>query len=99
MRRSKLPSEVLIYTQKMKRFFETDSQANKYFLSDIESDVFYKNLTEISLKNFMEKGDPSLDIEQFELLRKTVRAISIIKKPPEDFIWWDSGIMSKICLN
>jgi len=96
-----LPSEILIYVQKMKKFFEKDITSKDYFLKGVDEELFYKHFIEISVKNLEEHGSPELSIEQLELLNKTIRAICVIKEP-EYFtydIWWNIGKYGKICLN
>ena len=70
-------------------------------------------MTEIAQKNFEKNGTATLDREQFELLRKTIAAITIMSKTKfkngvefkkEDFDY-DNGIFigfpnfGSICLN
>lgn len=83
----------------MKIFFKKDTQSNDYFLKGNDEVLFYKHLTEISVKNFSERGTPELSIEQLELLNKTVRAIYVLNNPPKDNIWWEVGEYGRICLN
>ena len=69
--------EVLIYLQTVKNYFETNSETKSYFLSNSNEELFYKHMTEIAQKNYEKNGEATLDREQFELLRKTVAAISV----------------------
>jgi hypothetical protein len=101
--------EVLIYLQTVKNYFETNKEAKEFFLSNSNEELFYKHMSEIAQKNFEKKGDATLDREQFELLRKTVAAITVIKRVEiknEDFDY-NNGVFiglpfpnfGTICLN
>ena len=105
--------EVLIYLQTVKNYFETNKEAKEFFLSNSDGELFYKHLTEIAQKNFEKKGEATLDREQFELLRRTIVAITIatsitkigqVKYKKEDFDY-DNGVFiefpnfGSICLN
>jgi hypothetical protein len=99
-----IPSEVLIYVQKVKKYIKENVETFDYFLKDIDEDLFFKYLLDVSIKNFKNFNDPILTKIQFELLNKTIRAICVVNKPYFE-IWWDLGIeskskiMGKICLN
>lgn len=105
--------EVLIYLQQVKNYFESNNEAREFFLGNSDEELFYKHLSEIAQKNFEEKNEATLDRDQFELLRRTILAITISKskkyiRPTEDidvkieenkniFIEYDN--FGKICLN
>ena len=72
-----LPPEVLIYIQTVKKFFSKNEGTREYFLSQIDENVFFKYLGNISKKNFEENGEVMLTDVQFELLRKTLIALKI----------------------
>ena len=72
-----LPPEVLIYIQTVKNFFNKNEGTREYFLSQIDEDVFFKFLGDISKKNFEDNGEVMLTEIQFELLRKTLIALKI----------------------
>lgn len=72
-----LPPEVLIYIQTVKNFFSKNEGTREYFLSQIDEDIFFKYLGNISKKNFEENGEVMLTEVQFELLRKTLIALKI----------------------
>lgn len=91
--------EVLIYIQKMKSFLEKNEESRNYFLKDVNEELFFKHLTDISLKNFEENGTPELSVDQLELLNKTIRALSVMDNPRPKTIWWDLGKLGLICLN
>ncbi len=110
---NKISPEVLIYLQTVRNYFETNNEAKLYFLSDSNEELFYKHMMEIAQKNYKKNGDATLDREQFELLRKTVAAISItttvtkkVEIKNEDFDY-DNGVFiglpfpnfGTICLN
>lgn len=77
--------EVLIYIQNIKTYFKNNHDARLYFLNNSDEDLFFEHLTNISIKNYENNGDASLDVRQFELLRKTVIALTIAKNnnPPK----------------
>jgi hypothetical protein len=101
--------EVLIYLQTVKNYFEINKEAREFFLSNSNQELFYKHMSEIAQKNFEKNGDATLDREQFELLRKTVAAITVTKRveiKKEDFNY-NNGVFiglpfpdfGTICLN
>jgi hypothetical protein len=104
--------EVLIYLQTVKNYFETNNETKSYFLSNSNEELFYKHMTDIAQKNYEKNGDATLDREQFELLRRTVSAISVttttnrVEIKDEDFDY-DNGVFiglpfpnfGTICLN
>jgi hypothetical protein len=104
--------EVLMYLQTVKNYFETNSETKSYFLNNSNEGLFYKHMTEIAQKNDEKNGDATLDREQFELLRRTVAAISVttttnrVEIKDEDFNY-DNGVFiglpfpnfGTICLN
>ncbi len=104
-----IPSEVLIYLQTVKNFFKLNDETRNYFISDSDEEVFFKHLCEISQKNFEDNGEVMLNKEQFELLRRTILAITISQKyieevveeisNQEDNIFIDMRGYGKICLN
>lgn len=105
--------EVLIYLQTVRNYFEINKEAREFFLSNSDEELFYKHMTEIAQKNFEKNGEATLDREQFELLRRTIAAITIatstikigqVKIKKEDFEY-DNGVFiefpnfGSICLN
>lgn len=96
-----LSSEVLIYIQKIKLYFEKHDEFKKYFASDIDDETFYNHITEIAVKNHEKTGDPTLSEEQFEFLRKTMTVLTMVKnnKFPKIPLWMDLGKYGKICSN
>lgn len=107
----KISPEVLIYIQSVKNYFETNIEAKEYFLSNSNEELFYKHMTEIAQKNFTKNGEAILNREQFELLRKTITAITVVSKKKveiknEDFDY-NNGVFiglpfpnfGMICLN
>jgi hypothetical protein len=103
----KLSPEVLAYIQSVKHFLKKNDEAREYFLKNVDEELFYQQLSEISQKNFKTNGESMLSKEQFDLLRKTVKAITIAKSPIkedtkeiiEDNIFIDYRGLGKICLN
>lgn len=72
--------EILVYIQKVKNYLKTNEEAREYFIGESDVDDFYKHLTIISEKNFNQNGQPELTKEQFELLRRTMKAEAISKQ-------------------
>ena len=68
----KLSPEVLIYVQSVKNYFQKNDEAREYFIANSDEEQFFKHLSEISQKNFEQLGEPMLNKEQFDLLRKTM---------------------------
>lgn len=102
----KLSSEVLIYVQSVKNYFNKNNEAREYFIANSDEEQFFKHLSEISQKNFDKNGEVMLDKTQFELLRVTVQAIAIVTtsvenlpSEVEDNIFIDMRGYAKICLN
>lgn len=104
----KLSPDVLTYIQTVKNYLKKNEEAQKYFLTGIDEDYFFKHLGEIAQKNFDSLGEAMLNKEQFDLLRNTMKAISIVNKSiveetqtvnPEENIFIDMRGLSKICLN
>jgi hypothetical protein len=62
-------SEVLIYIQKVKNFFENDQKAKEYFLINVDESFFYHQILQIAKDNFEKNGDPTLNVEQFEEIK------------------------------
>ena len=93
--------EILIYVQKIKKYFKENKEASDYFLKDVDEKLFFKYFTDIAEKNLKEKGEPELTELQFEILRKTVRAICITNEPIYRHltIWWDLGKYGRMYLN
>lgn len=75
-----MDAEVLVYVQKVKKYLETNQEAKEYFIGESNADEFFKHLEIISEKNYEENGEPELSREQFELLRKTITAVTISKQ-------------------
>ena len=66
----KLPSEILIYIQNVRKYFTTNEETKEYFKIDSPTDKFFDEVIEISQKNFNESGAPELTLEQFEEVRR-----------------------------
>lgn len=104
-----LSPEVLTYLQTVKNYMKKNDETRRYFLNGVDEEMFYEHLLEISQKNFEQLGEPMLNKEQFDLLRKTMKAISIVNKSveelddieedPEKNIFIDYRGIGKICLN
>ena len=75
-----MDTEVLVYSIKGLIAQNKAEEAKTYFIGNSDAEEFYKHLAIISEKNFEENGQPELTQEQFELLRKTILAVSVSKQ-------------------
>lgn len=96
--------EVLIYIQNVKTYFKNNQEARDYFLNNSDEDIFFQHLGDISQKNYDKNGEVMLNKEQFELLRKTVAALTISQKDDSEFeinekVFIEISGFGKICLN
>jgi hypothetical protein len=80
-------NEVLIYIQTLKNFLKTNKEANIYFLSNVNEEEFFDNLSKIAQNNFEKNGEPNLTVEQFEFLRGIMVMFNEIEKQEEIFIF------------
>jgi len=80
-------NEVLIYIQTLKNFLKTNKEANIYFLSNVNEEEFFDNLSKIAQNNFEKNGEPNLTVEQFEFLRGIMVMFNEIEKQEETFIF------------
>jgi hypothetical protein len=80
-------NEVLIYIQTLKNFLKTNKEANIYFLSNVNEEEFFDNLSKIAQNNFEKNGEPNLTVEQFEFLRGIMVVFNEIEKQEETFIF------------
>lgn len=64
-----LPSEVLIYLQKLKSYFNSVDEVRNYFVGNAHIESFYEKVTKTSQENFQKTGQPMLSVDQFELIR------------------------------
>ncbi len=62
----KLPPEVLIYVQNVRKYFTTNEETREYFGIDDYEEEFFDTVIEQSQKNFEETGSPELSVNQFE---------------------------------
>lgn len=61
--------EVVMYYQKIQAFILNNEESSKYFLVNINAELFFDKLLEMSSDNFEKTGQPELTKEQFEQLR------------------------------
>lgn len=102
----KYSSEVLIYIQKVKTFFDNDQTAKDYYYIETNEEKFYELIIETAQKNFDNNGEPILNIEQFENIRQLIINLNddklidksfMISTPKNIFLDFDG--YDKICLN
>jgi hypothetical protein len=103
---TKISPEVLIYLQTVKTYLNNSKDAKDYFIGESNEELFFQHLLEISQKNFDSSGEAMLNKEQFELLRKTVIAVTISKKDIKEEtktdyenVFIEIQGFGKICLN
>jgi len=65
-----LHPDILIYIQNVKNFFNQNNEIKKYYNIDINENLFYIKLIEISINNYKKNNDPKLTVEQFEKLKQ-----------------------------
>ena len=68
----KMAPEVLVYLQSLKKYFSTNSDAQKYFNLKGKEEEFFDIIGEFSQKNYEENGEPELSIFQFEQIKKKI---------------------------
>lgn len=71
--------EILIYLNHVRTYFKTNVEAFKYLMIEVNPELFYAKLCDISEKNFEENGDPHLTITQFEQLKEVM--ITLLPAP------------------
>ena len=64
--------EILIYISQVKTFLESNKDAKLFFLSDIDPDIFFDKVSEVSEKNFEKTGEPQLTIDQFQEIKNSL---------------------------
>jgi hypothetical protein len=77
----KFSPDILIYIQTVKNFLENNEGIRKYFLTNVDEDLFFENLGQIAEINLTKNGEPQLSKEQFEVLRLSLQ---IFKKVDEE---------------
>jgi hypothetical protein len=90
----KLPPEVLIYVQNVRKHFTGNEVAREYFGINDDEDKFFNNVIEVSQKNFKESGEPELSIKQFEELRP-----KSTEKPELHACFFSMGELGLVSLN
>jgi uncharacterized protein (UPF0305 family) len=101
-----IPFEVIIYVNKVKQYFDSNDETKKYFHIDEYESYFFDELSDIARKNYDEKQDPMLSIEQFEEIRLKILSKIMFKNIDKttDLPFTDLNLtllteLSKICLN
>lgn len=74
--------EVLVYINKLKNYLKTNKEAREYFIGDLNEEEYMEKVTEYAIKNFIDKDDPTLSMEQFEYIRRIMRAEEITQRDP-----------------
>jgi len=65
-----MDSEIIVYMSKLRKYFETNKEARDYFIGELDQEIFLERVTEVAMKNFHDKGDPTLSMPQFEFIKK-----------------------------
>lgn len=81
----KLHPDILMYLQMIKKFFNTNVEARKYFIVNDNEELFFNKVIEMSIKNYEKNNDPKLSVEQFEELRMSLFN-DIFNSLSEDYI-------------
>jgi hypothetical protein len=69
-----IDAEVLLYIAKLTKYLETNKNAREHFVSNLDVEVFMENVTMVAMKNFLKKNDPTLTMDQFEQIRKSMKS-------------------------
>ena len=69
-----IDAEVLLYIAKLTKYLDTNKNAREHFVSNLDVEVFMENVTMVAMKNFLKKNDPTLTMDQFEQIRKSMRS-------------------------
>lgn len=90
----KLPPEVLIYIQNVRKYFSTNEHTMAYFKIESHGKEFFDELAEVSNKNFKDTGEAQLSIAQFEEIRTKV-----LKDPQAFGVFQSLGDLGLVSLN
>lgn len=94
------PPDVLIYIQAVKTYLEKNEDARKYFLDDVDQELFYRLITEFATKNFKKNGEVMLSQQQFETIRKMCKTKKVnFMTFINDNVFMNIGVYGDICLN
>ena len=88
----KFSPDILIYIQTVKNFLENNEGIKKYFLTNVDEDLFFETLGQIAEINLTKNGEPQLSKEQFEVLRLSLQ----IFKKVDDEIQMEESIYEYI---
>jgi hypothetical protein len=94
--------EVLIYIQKVKKYLENDQEAYQYFLEGVNNEKFFNELGKMAVINQEKNGDPSLNQNQFELVKTLCSSTKELEnKDRNDLstIYLDLGDFGKLYMN
>jgi len=69
-----IDAEVLLYIAKLTKYLDTNKNAREHFVGDLNVEIFLENVTMIAMGNFEKKNDPTLSMDQFEQIRKSMRS-------------------------
>lgn len=75
-----MEAEVLVYIGKLRKYLNTNKEAYDHFIGNMDENKFFDLVNDVAIKNYHEKGDPTLTMEQFEIVKKTLRIDDISKR-------------------
>ena len=90
----KLPPEVLIYVQNVRKYFTSNVETREYFGIDSHEEEFFDGLVEQAQKNYEENGTPELSVDQFEEVRSKTS-----KRPDMYGVFVSLGDLGLVSLN
>jgi hypothetical protein len=76
--------DVATYVNAFKKLLDNNEKIREYFLADIDEETFFEFFIKIAEKNFKKFGEPQLDKQQLEILRRTVQVQTMNSKLPGD---------------
>lgn len=94
-----MEADVLVYLNKLKKHLKENDEARKHFIGNFDENIFFEKVAEFAELNFFERGDPTLDVEQFEFIKKYVASLTIVERDDsyyEPRLFIDKRGMAKI---
>ena len=64
-----MSTEIILYLKSLKEHMRLNNACKQYFLTGVNEDEFFKEISIVSEKNFTETGDPTLTVSQLEEIR------------------------------
>ena len=95
----RMSPEILIYLQNLRKHLKDNEVARKYFEIDRNEEAFFEYLTELSIKNFKDSGEPQLTLEQFELIRQRMNGEVDPERKVSLGLFMSLGVYGGVSLN